>query len=175
MKILFYVGLNNKGQKEQQVIEVPDYEANEWLIFGLEQGYEIDESEPIQKQIQHIVDKTYEEQYNQDRREFRHIRKFRTLIDNEGNEINEVDTIVDDTPNYLEETIEKETSILKEKAINEFMNGLTKVQKTRLDLKMKGLTLKEIAEKEGVSIRSIRDSLDQLKTRYKEILKKYEI
>lgn len=171
MKILFYLGLNRKGQKQQEVIDIPDYEANEWITFGLTQGYKVDENLPIQKQVQKIVDKSYEEMYNADRKEFYHTRYFGIKEDKNGKKKDELENLADESPNQLEQMIEAEESEIDALAYKEFMENLNDTQVRRLNMKINGMTLREIAKAENVTLASIQDSFDLIKMKYKKYFK----
>lgn len=169
MKILYYLGLDYKGYKEQEVIEITDYEADEWISFGLEQGYQIDPTLPKEKQVQMVVDESFREQYNDDRRYFYHTRKFRDIEDKEGNVINEVELIADDAPTPLEALLlEEETNEVAE-AQEEFLSILTPLQKKRYLLYLQGYSYRKIAEIEGnTNHNAIRDSIKAAEKKLKK-------
>ena len=169
MKILYYLGLDYKGYKEQEVIEITDYEADEWISFGLEQGYQIDTTLSKEKQVQMVIDESFREQYNDDRRYFYHTRRFRDIEDNEGNVINEVELIADDAPTPLEALIaeeeEKETAQKQE----DFYSILTPLQKKRYLLYLQGYSYRKIAELEGTTNHNaIRDSIKAAEKKLKK-------
>ena len=173
MKIYYYIGLNRKGQKEQELVEIPDYEAEEWITFAIEQGIKVDTSLSLEKQVQKLVDASFEEEFQRDRKEFRHTIPFGELTDDEGNVIDGVDLVVDTAPNQLEQILEEERHDLLEQIEEEFQKSLTEKQLRRLKLFKQGLSNIEISKLENVDHTSISQTFQQLKNKYQKIYKTY--
>lgn len=167
MKIKYYLGLNTKGFKEQTIVDIDDYEANEWLIFGLEQGYKVDSTLSKEKQVQMVIDESFREQYNADRKEFYHTRRFKDFEDDEGNIINGSLLVVDETPNQLDLLIAEEKEQEKKEREQKLLEILTPKQRQRY-LKLKEMTIDELAKEEGVGRSSIYDTIEQIKKKLKK-------
>ena len=168
MKIYYYLGLDSKGHKEQEVIDITDYDADEMISFHIKQGNKIDESLSKQKQVQKIVDELFKEQYNADRREFYHTRRFRDYEDDEGNTINEIDLIADDSLSPLDLVILEDEEKEKNTLEDSLLNILSPKQRERY-LKLKEFSIDELAELEGVSRSSIYDTINQIKEKVKKM------
>lgn len=173
MKIYYYIGLNRKGQKEQELVEIPDYEAKEWITFAIEQGIKVDPSLSLEKQVQKIVDASFEEEFQRDRKEFRHTIPFGEVTDDEGNVIDGVDLVVDTAPSQLEQILEEERHDLLEQIEEDFQKSLTETQLRRLKLFKQGLSIEEISRLENVHHSSISETFEQLKKKYNRISTKY--
>lgn len=52
----------------------------------------------------------------------------------------------------------------------EVYETLTEVQKRRLELLLDGLSLREIARREGVEIKSVRETMEQIRKKYKKFI-----
>lgn len=168
MKILYYLGLDNKGYKEQETIEITDYEADEWISFGLEQGYQIDTTLSKEEQVQMVIDESFRDQYNDDRRYFYHTRRFRDIEDKEGNVINEAELIADDSPTPLEALIAEEEEMFKVERENKLLELLNAKQKRRY-IRLKEISVEELANEEHVSRSSIYDTIEQIKNKIKKL------
>lgn len=56
----------------------------------------------------------------------------------------------------------------KSNEIAEIYNTLTEIQKRRLELLLEGLSLREISRKEGVEIKSVRETMEQIRKKFKK-------
>lgn len=57
-----------------------------------------------------------------------------------------------------------------EKDFAEVYETLTEIQKRRLELLLDGFSLREIARREGVEIKSVRETMEQIRKKYKKFI-----
>lgn len=94
MKLFIYSHLGKDGKPQYQKIEISDSEADEWVQVDFEKRRKADPT-AVKRTAQEIQDSIDREFLNSDRREFSHRAKHNTVKNDEGREIEIVETIAD--------------------------------------------------------------------------------
>ena len=168
MIIYIYDYLDSYGKPKFIKLELDQESADEWVNVDFErrclearQGEEVFKRTP--QEIQDEIDREF---INKDRKEYRHRAKYNTKKDDEGNEIDIIDTLPSDYLTPEEAYIESLNNDLE----NEFLYSLSEKQRTRFLLHKQGYSYRKIAELEGgKNHAAIRESILQVEKKLKKI------
>lgn len=165
MKTLHYNGLDRNGRRQYLVFYMTELEAKEWIQFGIENNITIlDDTWPMQKKVQKILDAYYAKEYNQDRKEFYYRNSLYSKIENIQDE---------KTLSPLDILVEKEEKMKGDKELEIFLQTLTNKQKTRFQKYLKGMKIEEIAREEGVHHSSVSETIRQVQDKISKKNKKF--
>jgi len=161
-----------------EFIEISDDEAEQWVTYDFEkrlsEAPDEEKSQICKRTPQEIADEfnRQEERFNKDEMRKR-AKTVRTVKDKDGNSINSLDLTPDkDTLSPLEMFLNNEKSKQLQDAKELLYSHLTSTQIRRFEMKLSGMSLREIAEAEGVNFKSVNDSIEQVKVKINKIFSK---
>ena len=128
-----------------------------------------------------VMNALLKEEEKSDRKQRRFIKFYYDLSDelanskkaDDGQKCFEGEMFVDPNPNPEEKCELEEEQSLEEKRIEEFKSTLTPVQLRRLNYRLKNpnISLRELAEKEGVAYTVVYRTFEQIQKKYKNFFK----
>ena len=154
MRIYIYDHLDNSGRPKFQVIELDDASAERWVQVELERTGEF-------KTAQQIQDDIDRELINSDRREYSHRAQYQTFKDEDGVEVEVVETIPSEDPSPLDRTIEEEENRSFIMRLKETLNP--RYADVLLKIVIGGQSIEGYARENGLSIKSVYNLVNRAK------------
>ena len=169
VKLFVYDRLDDSGKPRFQSIVLDDEDAERWVQVELERTGEFKTAQ----QIQDDIDREF---INSDRREFSHRAKYRTFCNEDGVEVDIVETIPSEDASPLEKLAEEQEeeaflALLKETLNERYFDVLLKII-------IGGQSIESYAKENGLGIKSVYNLLarskEAVRKKYSEIFKKGE-